>query len=221
MASEVDICNLALGFLGDSATVSNLSPPEGSAQAGHCSRFYPIARNSLLELHPWGFASKRVALSLLSTAPTNSWEYAYAVPADAINLLAVLDPEALDDYSAGLELNGNPGMVPPAAGSYTPQPYTIETLNGADVLLTNQENAVLRYTALVTDTTKFPPLFTEALAWLLASKLAGPLLKGDGGVKMAQSCLKQFQAWYAQATESDANQRRTQVAQRTPWMANR
>lgn len=221
MASEVDICNMALGFLGDTATVSNLSPPEGSAQAGHCSRFYPIARNSLMELHPWGFASKRVALALLDVTLPSQWKYAYAMPSEAINLLAVLDPNALDDYSAGLELNGNPGMVPPAAGSYTTQPYTVETLDGADVLLTNQENAVLRYTCLVTDTTKFSPLFTEALAWLLASKLAGPLLKGESGVQMASACIKQFQAWYAQATESDANQRRTQVAQRTPWMANR
>lgn len=222
MASDVDICNLALGYLGDSATVSNLSPPEGSAQAGHCARFYPIARDALLELHPWGFATVRVPLALLNITPPNSWAYAYAAPNDVLNILAVLDPNATDDYSIGLVQPYNvPGNVAPVAGSYTPQTFSAESINGTDVILTNQENAVLRYTAQVTDTTKFPPLFTEALAWSLAAKLAGPLLKGTTGAEMAQSCLKTFRLWYAQATESDANQRRTQVAQRAPWMANR
>ena len=46
MASDVDVCNLALAHLGDEATVASISPPEGSAQAGHCARFYPMARDS-------------------------------------------------------------------------------------------------------------------------------------------------------------------------------
>ena len=221
MASEVDISNMALGFLGDTATVSSINPPDGSAQAGYCSRMYPIARNSLLELHPWGFSVKRVSLALLSATPPSTWVYAYAMPSDVVNILAVLDQYAQHDYSAGLELNGTPGQVPPAAGAYTPQPFVIESVDGSDVIYTNVENAQLRYTALVTDTTKFSPLFTESLAWLLASKLAGPLIKGTTGMEMSQSCLKQFKAWYDQATESDSNQRRMNVTQRTPWMANR
>ena len=48
MATEVDICNLALAHLGDDATIASLNPPEGSAQAEKAARFYPIARNSLL-----------------------------------------------------------------------------------------------------------------------------------------------------------------------------
>ena len=30
MASEIDICNLALSHLGDTATIASLDPPEGS-----------------------------------------------------------------------------------------------------------------------------------------------------------------------------------------------
>lgn len=222
MASDVDICNLALGYLGDSATVSSLDPPEGSAQAGHCARFYPIARDALLEMHSWGFATNRVTLAQLNVTPPSEWQYVYAQPNDALNILAVLAVDAPDDYSAAMVQPWTyPGIVPPAIGVYTPQPFSAETINGVDVILTNQENATLRYAAQITDTTKFSPLFTEALTWLLASKLAGPLLKGTTGAQMASECLKQFQAWFVQATESDANQRRTQVTQRTPWMANR
>ena len=46
MATEVDICNIALAHLGDDATIASLSPPEGSAQAEKAARFYPIARNN-------------------------------------------------------------------------------------------------------------------------------------------------------------------------------
>ena len=98
MASEVDICNLALGHLGDAATVSSLNPPEGSAQAEHCARFYPIARDSLLELHAWNFSTTRVALASLGS-DWPEWQYCYACPTDAVNLLAVLGPSVSDDYS--------------------------------------------------------------------------------------------------------------------------
>ncbi len=50
MPSVVDLCNLALAYLGDDATVASIDPPEGSAQAEHCQRFYPIARDTLLQM---------------------------------------------------------------------------------------------------------------------------------------------------------------------------
>ena len=77
MASDVGICNLALSRLGDAATVSSIDPPEGSTQADLCATFYPMARDSLLEMHAWAFATRRVDLSLL-TAETDAWVYAYA-----------------------------------------------------------------------------------------------------------------------------------------------
>ena len=61
MATEIDICNLALAHLGDDATIASIKPPEGSAQAEHAARYYPIARNSLLESHTWNFAAKRAS----------------------------------------------------------------------------------------------------------------------------------------------------------------
>ena len=48
MSSVVDICNIALSRLGDRATVTSIDPPEGSAQADHCRRFYPIALKTIL-----------------------------------------------------------------------------------------------------------------------------------------------------------------------------
>jgi hypothetical protein len=78
MATEVDICNLALGHLGDNATVASLTPPEGSAQAEHAARFYPISRDTLLESHAWNFATRRATMPLVNMhtrSQTIAWIY--------------------------------------------------------------------------------------------------------------------------------------------------
>jgi len=208
MASEVDICNLALANLGDAATVSSLSPPEGSIQAEHCARFYPIARDTLQEMHAWGFATKRVALAAVSIA-WPQWSYAYAAPADAVNILEVLPTVATDDYSEG--------TLP-----FVPQPYAMEVDDqGRQIIVTDCASAVLRYTAQVSDPTKFTPLFVAALSWHLSSMLAGPIIKGDVGAAEAKRCQGMAQYYIGKAKESDANQRRILPAHVAPWIAGR
>lgn len=187
MASEVGICNLALSHLGDEATVASIDPPEGSPQAGYCARFYPAARDSLLEMHAWGFAIKRVQLALLPN-PWPAWRYAYARPADALKLLAVLPPGAPDDHD-----------MPPLlalSSAQGPQPYSPETdISGNSIIYTDQPDAVLHYTAIVRDTTKFSPLFVMTLSYGLASLLAGPMLKGDVGAAEGKRCAAMMQQY--------------------------
>lgn len=220
MASEVDICNLALAHLGDAATVATISPPDGSAQAEHCARFYPMARDALLEMHTWDFTVSRVPLALLSTN-TSGWAYTYAAPSNVLNLIAVLDPQAPDDYSAQSSGRCDPPIL--SVGYYTPQPFQaeIDETTGADLILTNQANATLRYSKRITDTTKFSPTFVRALTWLLASELAGPVLKGEAGAAAAVKCNALFDKLYAVATASDANYRQIKPRQNVPWMSRR
>ena len=201
MASEVDICNLALARLGDNATVASIDPPEGSAQAEHCARFYAVARDSLLEMHAWKFATRRVLLAKL-TVESWDWAFAYAEPTGALKLLGVLSATASNDDET--------------------QPYEAESdATGAAIILTNQESASLRFVARVTDTTKFSPLFVDALAWLLASYLAGPVLKGDAGAAMAKTCLQSFMLAFSNAKVSDANQRKVRPEHTPAWIAGR
>lgn len=225
MASDVDICNLALAHLGDVATVSSLNPPSGEAQAAHCARFYPIARDALLEMHTWGFATVRIALAYNATNPSSSWEYCYACPSDVVNYLEVQDPLATDDYSVGVQMAGVGPYSAPVVGMgiYVPQDYVIESdiVTGQDLLLTNQKDAVLRYTRIVTDTTKFTPLFTLTLSHLLASMLAGPVLKGDAGREASKEQLALVKEMQPAAEGSDANQRRVKPAPGAQWMTNR
>ena len=201
MSSVVDLCNLALSHLGDDATVASIDPPEGSAQAEHCARFYPTVRDALLEMHAWNFWIRRVALAQLDV-PTWSWTYAYAVPAGAIKLLAVLPPDATSDASS--------------------QPYEAESADdGALIVRTNQESASLRYTVKVDDLTIFPPLVSAALSRLLASYLAGVVVKGEPGRQAAKEQMQMFERLMAQAMVSDSNQRKATNDYAPAWISSR
>lgn len=239
--SEVTICNLALSYLGDTATVASISPPDSSVQAQLCSRFYWVARNALLEMAAWGFATQRAQLALLWDTQAEgwmppvgwvpqTWRFGYALPSDVINALAVLPACSPDDYEAWfgpIENDFFPsypqGYMPvPGAPLITPQPFAVETQSdGSQIVLTNVCEAVLRYTTLVEDTTKFSPLFTLALSHLLASMLAGPLIKGDAGAAAATRELEIFNAFKGQASASDANRRKTHVEPAVSWIRGR
>jgi hypothetical protein len=187
VASEVDICNLALAHLGDEANVATINPSDGSAQADHCARFYPIARDQVTAMHAWSDATKRIALALIDTDELpDSWAYCYAAPSGCINLLAVYAP-------------GDSGFVDPLTNTVTPpgdsgtQPFIQEVLqDGTKVVFTNVEDAIARYIVQVTDTTKFSPLRVTAIARLLAAYLAGPVVKGAAGMKVHEAQMNAF-----------------------------
>ena len=204
MASVVDICNLALSRLGDSATVSSIDPPEGSAQAEHCARFYPIARDFLLEKHDWGFAVKRVALAAV-TNPLTEWQYAYATPSDSIRICDVHEAGASSEY-----------------GVFVAQDFSTETLmDGSKVIFTNAAGATARYVPRITDPTRYSPMFVDALAWLLASYLAGPVIKGSEGMNVGRACLGTFDLVFRAADVSDSNQQWRSDTHTVSWMGGR
>jgi hypothetical protein len=161
MPSKIDICNLALAHIGQDANISSIDPPEGSADAEHCARFYPIALSMLLESSAWTFSTKRVQLAEVATI--DPWLHGYSLPADYVKAWRVLPLLATDDHQ-GVR-------------------YLIE--NG--VIYTDEPQARLVYTWGLTDTTKFSPGFVTALSWLLASYIAGPVLKDTSGVAQGRA----------------------------------
>ena len=222
MATEIDICNLALAHLGDDATIASIKPPEGSAQAEQAARFYPIARNTLLEFHTWNFASKRTTLATVNNT-IDQWEYAYVAPADMITPLAILSPTAQNDYATRMSSGDTPGGITSnfaptiLAGHYTPQQFVIE----GNLIYTNQENALLRYQSLITDSTKFSPLFVVTLSWHLASMLAGPIIKGDQGRAESKRCTEIMTGYLTTAKQTDNLQRDVTVEHIVPWTSGR
>jgi hypothetical protein len=183
VASKVDICNLALSHISQGASITAIEPPDGSIYAEHCAQFYPIARDMCLEAHEWTFATTRVALASVDNPMPNQWAYAYALPADVIRPLAVLLPEATDDSKG--------------------QRYRIEVddLTDASVLYTNIQDATLKYIRRQDDPTRYNPLMVNALSWLLAHFIAGPITKKS---TVVDSCEKQWEKWMKRATGANA-----------------
>jgi hypothetical protein len=227
MASVVDICNMALGLLGDRATVSSIDPPEQSYQAEKCAQYFGQARDAVLSDPDatWSFATRRTEPALL-TATTPTWEYGYAVPADLLRAISILPPGASDDYSASFAVSTVQGAIypgtPPLVGAYTPQPFALESLeDGTRVIWSNQDAPILRYVARAEDPTRWSALFVEALTARLASLLAGPILKGKEGTAMADAMLKRSLDLIRRAAAADARQRNIKPRHSVPWLAGR
>lgn len=195
MSSEIDICNLALANIGDEAQVSAINPPDGSVQAAHCARFYPICRDALLEMHTWRFAVFREDLALLAVTPPYGWAYAYGLPNDCLVPMAVLAPGDESNSSLDWLIGQDTAQLTLLKGhpDNNQQRFVVESQSdGSLVLYTNIENAILVFIKRVTDTSKYGPLFVLALARLLSSKLAGPIIKGDEGTRIADEQMKLF-----------------------------
>lgn len=193
MATTVDIVNTALSHLGNKAVVVSIDPPDGSAEGNWAARFYAQSLYSALELTDWGFARTRAVLSAV-TPPSGAWACAYSVPSDCIRARRIPtgNPVAREDDSEEFEIEGT-------------------------TLLTDKADATLIYTQPITDASKFPPSFVSVLSYMLASYLAGPILKAEEGVRAATGLRKLALEAAAMAAASDGNQsQRRAETQYTP-----
>ncbi|MDR2209356.1 MAG: hypothetical protein LBE22_10360 [Azoarcus sp.] len=196
MASPVEICNLALSRLGEAAHVSSIDPPEGSTQAYLCAAFFAQTRDRFLEHHAWGFATTRDRLALKAKDQPGEWSMSYALPNHFIRCLEVYCVQGVMDVR---------------------QEYAIE----GNIVMTNAEGAFMLFIRREEDTTKYPPAAIDALAWLLASELAGAIYKGGTGAEHAKRCLQAYQLALSIAAASDANQGHQKITDEAPWIRAR
>lgn len=206
-SKEVDICNLALSYIGDKAKVTSISPSDGSHQADLCARYYPLARDMLLERHRWDFTIRQVSLTALNASGRTEWDYAYRLPGNFAGVIAVIPKDSTDDQTT--------------EGSIAPKPFAIEANSDLDrILYCDISDAVLRYQAKVTDSTKFSQMFVHAVSWQLASMLAGTLIKGDEGMAAVRdaSQMAEFYSQRAAAFDSRTTREKPVVDTNTnPW----
>jgi len=67
----------------------------------------------------------------------------------------------------------------------TSRAFTVDSQS----LITEDTGGELLYCFVQTDSERFSPPFSEALAWHLAADLAGALIKGQSGAAQAKECL--------------------------------
>jgi len=146
MSSQVEIMNLALVNLGTSEQIQ--SPTEKSRAAQVLSGIFTACVESLLaEPLLWPFATKREALADMGTPPQD-WSFRYRYPSDCLRARNILRADGEDRPVIPFEVAWD--------GS------------SARVILSDEEDAVLRYTARIVNPTVFDPAFVDALSWYLS-----------------------------------------------------
>ncbi len=188
IVSSVRIGNMALSHIGVSSTIESLT--ENIPEANQINLWYEFSREQALEMLDWTFARKRQTLALHNDdAPEDVWTFRYQYPADAIKIRSLVNPA---------------GKLADAS------PFDIEMSDDGTekTILTNIEDAVAVYTFNTQAVTLFPPMFIEALSFLLASHIAFPLT-GSPEIKkeMLQTyiaLLRVAQAYNALEGQADA-----------------
>lgn len=184
MTSVVSICNLALANIAKK-DINSLT--EASAEARACNRFYEVTRDILLQAYPWRFAGKTQSLAQLTNDKPGAWAYAYRRPTDCLKVRWIRPEYSLTD------------PCPQSLQDEISNPYEIE----GEMIYCNLSPAFLRYTFRLTDPTKFPPLFVEALAWHLAVRIAMPLTRDP---KIRADAFQLAMAAKGSAEMADANE---------------
>lgn len=176
MASDVDICNMALSLIGEEPI---RSLDETNRKAGLCKITYPLCRDSLLSKYAWGFAMTTAELSQLTAEHPQGWTY--AIPNDC------LAPKSLI-----------PRGVPPYKWWREGQMLIIPSLD----LSAMDEPVYLKYVKKCPVSEYFSPEFVEALYTLVASRICLPLTQD---VKLAASITGQLRTMMLENAADEAN----------------
>jgi hypothetical protein len=133
--TSIEIANRAMDLLG---TENLVSLSDNTKEARIFNRNYDLCRKSVLSMHPWNFATKRVILSTLdATPPAFDFVNRFALPLDYIR--ATIMTFDIDDWR--FEDN---------------------------FIVTDNTTVSMGYVYDVTDVNKFSPMFTDCLAGYIA-----------------------------------------------------
>ena len=188
--TKTNICNQALGRIG-SPHVMDIDDAE-SKSARVCKETWELAVREVSRASDWNCMKERVSLGRLTEAPAFEWSYQFQLPANFISLV---------------ELNGV------AVTGMLGDDWEIE----ADKLLTDAEEAKVRFIGYNERTHEWDALFVNALVVLLASKIALPIRQDDA---LAQALLSEYQrVSLPQARMKNGNERKKKRF--APWEDSR
>ena len=200
MASEVDICNMALGNI-RGPLIESLEPKTLPAQS--CKLRYPILRDRMLAGLAWNFNRVIAPLELLGEEIFN-WAYAYQYPTDCLKILRLIGSQEELSNTTPVSLLADPSLLP-ANALRVKIPY--EVFNSTDhVIAANHASLRVEYAKRVTDPSLFPPDFVMALSHLLASEIAVQIVGAEVGRQLRSDSVSMYREYLAAAQANDANQ---------------
>lgn len=186
VTSDAEVCNLALGLVGQRQFINDLD--EDTTEALVAKQFYAPLRTQLLKGFEWSFTRAEVALAQ-TLEEREGWAYCYAEPSDLLKLRYLWA-----------------GARPPVTKALRhPHERMLADDRGSFLVCTDLDGAVAVYSANVTTPALWTPEFVDAFAWGLAVRLAAGLaVKPQLAAMMAQGFR---QAWLeARAADASAHE---------------
>lgn len=200
MPSLIESCNIALSHI-RARSINALT--ESSIEAQQCKLHIDSVRDLVLRDTDWPMARKTIALALLNESPLR-WAYAYQYPSDAVAVRAVTGDWAFKSTDLATRLRHD---------NFTPQPepgvpFDIEFLGDGRAIVTDLPEAYGIYTKRITDLSQWDVLMRTALEWLLASRIAIPVVGGDYGRKVREDALSMYQVSLSAAIAAAKNEQK-------------
>lgn len=175
------IANMALSYIGARQLINDLN--EDSPEAQQVRLWYERCRAQALQAYDWSFARRRVSgEKSLSDPPKYEWEFRYTYPSDALSIRKIENPMGHQADAI---------------------PFSIESDGSSKSIVTNMDDARIVYTYDLTDTSQFPPLFSELLSVGLAARIAFTL---TGRAELMQVLNDQYRFLLMSASAHDANE---------------
>ncbi len=205
-SSVVEICNLALSHV-RRGSINSLD--ENSLEAQQCNLHYEKARNTALKQADWGFNSKIAALTQLSSVTVFNWAYVWSYPNDCLQISHLIRNITTTESQVGqsavaLRVEGYRFRMPE---EMPPVEYKVLNESGVKVIVTNEAELRANYRTPVEDVRLFSDTFVDALAHLLASRIAVALAGAKEGIPLRDSHLGLYTGFLNEARDEDANQR--------------
>jgi hypothetical protein len=187
--SKVKIANLALQKLGAERITSLTQDHPNARSVNAC---YDLQLAIELSKHRWNFSKKRASLGPHGTAPAFDYDHAFLLPEDCLTFRK------------------------PARVSLD---WSVELHEGYNAILTNEDDEIeLVYHALVTDPTKYHPLFIEMLACKIAWHCCEEITQSNS---KQDSMLRQYEMAKAAARKMNAFEQTQQFEPVDTWILAR
>lgn len=199
MATETEICNLALSHLNYGVEIASLD--EDTEEANACRRVYETARDELLRDYEWPFATKFAALAEVEADPTDEWGYSYRYPSDCKFFRRIVSGQRTDT-------------------NQTAVPYRIGRDSQGLLIYTDEADAEAEYSYAETDSGRFPPDFVVALSYRIAAYVA-PRLAGGDPFKLGPLALQLYQMSLAKAYGTARREEQPDPEPDSEWISGR
>lgn len=183
--TNISLINMALSHVGHTQFIDDLTGNETAVEVANVH--YDQAVAYVLEDFAWGFARRYWTLELvqdftLVTTP-HDWLFHYRYPVDTAKIRRIVTTLGRRET--------------------TPPPYSIASDDAGRLVCTDQQDAIVETTKLITDPALFSAQFAEAVSWWLGGLLGPGLSKTT---QAAAACFTMYDRLIMRAAAHDGNE---------------